>query len=155
MRMFSDENPNVRLWGYLNRFMYKQIGRKMDEVFSEFSKLGWKTTDEMFYYWSGFTESWCQEYYADKEGYMRFFPYSPYREDMWYRNLLDDENYYDDWDDFDDEEEEAFLLAALDPGDYACVERSMMYSINAMDADPETTVKIKYRVWRHLERIID
>ena len=55
----------------------------------------------------------------------------------------------------DDEEEEAFLLAALDSGDYACVERSMMHSINAMDADPETTVKIKYRVWRHLERIID
>lgn len=54
-----------------------------------------------------------------------------------------------------DEDEEAFLLAALDPGDYACVERSMMHSINAMDADPETTVKIKYRVWRHLERIID
>jgi len=106
MRMFWDENPNVRLWGYLNRYMHMQIGRKMDEVFSEFSKLGWKTTKEMFHYWSGFTESRCQEYYADKEGYMRFFPYSPYREDKWYRNLLDNENYYDDWDDFDEDDEE-------------------------------------------------
>ena len=51
-----------------------------------------------------------------------------------------------------DEEEEAFLLAALDPGDYECIERSIsISSLNDLDAD----VKIKYRVWRHLERIIE
>ena len=51
-----------------------------------------------------------------------------------------------------DEEEEGFLLAALDPGDYECIERSIsISSLYDLDAD----VKIKYRVWRHLERIIE
>lgn len=101
-RMHWDENPNVRLWAYLNRYMHKQIGRKMDDVFSEFSKLGWKTTDEMFHYWSGFTKSRRREYFADKDGYMRFVPYSRYRGDIWSYDDWDD---WDDWDDFDDEEE--------------------------------------------------
>lgn len=100
MRMFWDENPNVRLWGYLNRFMYKQRGRKMDDVFSEFSKLGWKATDAMYYYWSGFTKSRRREYFADKDGYMRFIPYSRYRGDIW---SYDD---WEDWKDFDDYDEE-------------------------------------------------
>lgn len=102
-RMHWDENPNIRLWGYLTRFMHKQIGRKIDDVFSEFSKLGWKTTDEMFYYWSGFTKSRRSEYYADKNGYMRFVPYSPYRIDDWYSF---DWDYWDDSDHVDEDDEE-------------------------------------------------
>lgn len=94
------ENPNVRLWAYLNRFMHKQIGRKMDDVFHDFSQLGWRNSSEMYHYWSGFTKSRRSEYYADKDGYMRFVPYSPYRIATWY--------YYDwdYWDDSDYEEEE-------------------------------------------------
>ena len=54
-----------------------------------------------------------------------------------------------------DEEEEAFLLAALDPGDYDCIERSISHTMSSLYGRIQTDVKIKYRVWRHLERIID
>ena len=53
-----------------------------------------------------------------------------------------------------DEEEECFLLAALDPGDYDCIERSITCSMVSMEK-VETLTTIKYKVWRHLERIMD
>ena len=97
MRMFWDENPNVRLWGYLRRYMKKQVGRKMDDVFRDFSQLGWINSMEMYYYWVVFTKSRRHEYYTDDEGYLRF---TPYRNKPWY--------YYDwdDWDNFDDDDDE-------------------------------------------------
>lgn len=46
-----DGRYNVRLYHYLNRWFKKQLGRKTEAVFRDFSKLGWKTAHDMYAYW--------------------------------------------------------------------------------------------------------
>ena len=40
--VYADEHPNRSLRHYLKRFFRKRIGRYADDVFHDFSKLGWK-----------------------------------------------------------------------------------------------------------------
>lgn len=106
---YAFENPNKKLWAYLNHFMRKHVGKKTDDVFHEFSKLGWKSTNAMFYYWEGFIDPVFDRYYTDKDGCMCFNPKSRYRKGPWYLYDWDD---WDDWDDIDEDEDlnEAYLL---------------------------------------------
>ena len=94
------EHPNCRLWAYLNRFMVKQIGRKMDDVFHDFSQLGWKRTTEMYHYWSGFVGSNRCEYYADEDGYMCIKTFPPKK-----RRFV-----WDDYEIYDEDDNEPYLL---------------------------------------------
>ncbi|MBO4851470.1 MAG: hypothetical protein J5529_11320, partial [Prevotella sp.] len=42
---------NRRLHNYVYRFLLKSVGEKLDVVFHEFKKLGWKNSREMYHYW--------------------------------------------------------------------------------------------------------
>lgn len=95
---FWYEHPNARLWTYLNRYMGKQIGRKLDDVFHDFSQLGWKRTNEMYHYWTGFVGDQFQQYHADADGYMCAVPSSG------------DISFDDDWDDWDNDENDEYLM---------------------------------------------
>lgn len=71
--IFPYENPNVNLWRYLKRYMQKQVGRKFSDVFSDFKRLGWKSTYEMYYYWDAYVSKdkercapW--DYYPSEDG---------------------------------------------------------------------------------------
>lgn len=46
-----DDHDNHFLLHYLKRFFRKQVGKNVNEVFHRFSKLGWKHSHEMYYYW--------------------------------------------------------------------------------------------------------
>lgn len=50
------EHPNGKLNKYLTYFLNKQVGNKLDIVFHKFSKLGWKSTGEMYDYWHWYVE---------------------------------------------------------------------------------------------------
>lgn len=52
----SDGWYNERLRKYLERFLRKHVGKKLDVVFHEFKELGWKSSKEMYYYWDRYVE---------------------------------------------------------------------------------------------------
>ena len=54
---FAYEHPNRRLYRYLDRFMEKQVGRKLSDVFRDFKRLGWKSTYEMYFYWDSYVST--------------------------------------------------------------------------------------------------
>ena len=54
MWMFWDEHPNVFLYCYLSTFFRKRIGKNVDEVFREFTHLGWKHSYDMYFYWNNY-----------------------------------------------------------------------------------------------------
>ena len=64
--MWWDEHPNLRLYAYLRKFFPKQVGRDVDDVFRDFSKLGWKSSIDMFYYWDGYVNGNPYGYYVDE-----------------------------------------------------------------------------------------
>ena len=51
MWMWWDEHPNLFLYCYLSSFFRKHIGKNVDEVFREFTHLGWKHSYDMYFYW--------------------------------------------------------------------------------------------------------
>lgn len=64
--MCWDEHPNLRLYTYLRRYFPKQVGRETDDVFRDFCKLGWKTSQEMYYYWDCYVDGKKYGYYSDE-----------------------------------------------------------------------------------------
>ena len=48
------EHPNVFLYCYLSTFFRKRIGKNVDEVFREFTHLGWKHSYDMYFYWNDY-----------------------------------------------------------------------------------------------------
>lgn len=57
----SDGWYNKGLYNYLMRFLRKQVGKKLDVIFHEFKGLGWKSSKEMYYYWSWVVEIELEE----------------------------------------------------------------------------------------------
>lgn len=54
------EHPNISLWHYLKTcFFPKHVGMNINEVFHDFSELGWKNSHDMYYYWDEFVDSHC------------------------------------------------------------------------------------------------
>ena len=54
---------NKRTNIYLRRWFEKQAGRDLEDVFHEFSRMGWKNSRTMYYYWDsfvnpGYTNPW-------------------------------------------------------------------------------------------------
>ena len=66
MYMFWDEHPNLRLYAYLTKYFPKQVGRDADDVLRDFAGLGWKTSQEMYYYWDGYVDGNPYGYYVDE-----------------------------------------------------------------------------------------
>lgn len=66
MYMFWDEHPNITLFCYLSRYFEKQVGKNAEEVFHDFSKLGWKSSAEMYCYWDGYVDGKPYGYYVDE-----------------------------------------------------------------------------------------
>ena len=54
MWMFWDEHPNLFLYCYLSSFFRKRIGKNVDDVFREFTHLGWKHSYDMYFYWNDY-----------------------------------------------------------------------------------------------------
>lgn len=50
-RWERDDHTNHRLHHYLKKFFRKHVGKVVDEVLHDFSRLGWKHSYEMHYYW--------------------------------------------------------------------------------------------------------
>ena len=55
---FWDEHPNILLQHYLKTgFFPRHVGMNINDVFHEFSELGWKNSHDMYYYWDEFVDS--------------------------------------------------------------------------------------------------
>lgn len=118
------EHPNDRLWAYLNRYMVKQVGRKLDDVFHDFSMLGWKCTAEMYHYWTGFVGGRIRHYHADADGYMCAVPSSADA------SLFDDwDDDWDDWDEFDENDEYLMMYAQKPLSEKRLVRRHLHQSV--------------------------
>ena len=55
---------------YLKRWLKKQVGKSVDDVFHDFKHLGWNNTCDMYYYWERYVhinDHWW-DYYTDENG---------------------------------------------------------------------------------------
>ena len=65
--MHRYEHPNSRLYTYLDSFFEKNVGRKVDDVFHDFCRLGWKCSWEMYDYWDTYVSYRRLWYFEDED----------------------------------------------------------------------------------------
>ena len=62
---YADWDWNPRVYNCLYGFLRKQVGKAGDVVFHHFSKLGWKNSDAMYYYWRWMVDDGLKPYMRD------------------------------------------------------------------------------------------